>query len=349
MIRRWGLRPYPLLGRLRQRILRLGACICLLSGNALAEDLVVVALAPAQGFFRDAFDALEANIEGSFADATDVVLLVRGEAGTEEVMVSALRRGRAQLGVSTIPGVYTAVPELGLLMAPYLFDSFAEADYVLDEFLAEPVAELLAARGLVFIQWFDSGWWNLFATRPIPTPEEGEGLRLRAASGDAAVAFLRAFGADVIPLPFAEIIPGLQTGLIDGGATNTAMYSAVEMYQHAPHLTLTRHAINPGVVLANQRWFERLPVARQALVRQAFLPSAVMRAGVRKEEQEALADIVARGLPPYEPTPAELASWRALAQPLHQELVERIGGESAALYARIRAGKAAFAARQTQP
>lgn len=320
-----------------------------LAGSVAAEDLVFVALAPSEGFFRSAFDRVETHIEQTFADDTDVKLLVRGEAGTEEVMVAALRRGRAQLGVSTVPGAFTAVPELGLLMAPYLFESFPEADFVLDEFLAEPVARLLAAKGLVFIQWFDSGWWNLFATRPIPTPADGRGMRLRAASGDAAVLFLRAFDADVIPLPFAEVIPGLQTGLIDGGATNTAMYAAVEMYQHAPHLTLTRHAINPGMVMANKRWFEALPAARQRLVRDAFLSSDVMRAGVRQEEQEALEEVIRRGLPPYEPTPAELAAWRALARPLHQALIERIGGASAELYGRIQQGKAAFAARQGEP
>ena len=324
----------------------LALLLCVLAGSVVAEDLVFVALAPSEGFFRSAFDRVETHIEQSFADDTDVKLLVRGEAGTEEVMVAALRRGRAQLGVSTVPGTFTAVPELGLLMAPYLFESFAEADFVLDEFLAEPVAQLLAAKGLVFIQWFDSGWWNLFATRPIPTPADGRGMRLRAASGDAAVLFLRAFDADVIPLPFAEVIPGLQTGLIDGGATNTAMYAAVEMYQHAPHLTLTRHAINPGIVMANKRWFEGLPAVRQTLVREAFLSSDVMRAGVRQEEQEALDEVIRRGLPPYQPTAAELAAWRALARPLHDELVQRIGGASAELYSRIQAGKAAFAARQ---
>jgi len=316
--------------------------LLLIAGSVRADDLVVVALAPAQGVFRDAFDTFQTNVERSFGEATDVKLLVGGEAGTEESMLSSLRRGRAQFGVLTVPGTSTAVPELGLLMAPYLFDSFAEADFVLDEYLAEPVTALFAAKGLVFIQWVDSGWWNLFAKQAIPTPEDGRGLRLRAASGEAPVAFLRAFGADIIPLPFAEVIPGLQTGLIDGGATNTAMYVAMGMYQHAPHLTLTRHAINPGVVLANKRWFDGLSPGRQALVTQAFVSSEVLRAGVRQEARDALALVRAKGLMPYQPDAAELARWRAMSLPVQQQLVERIGGASADLYRQIRFGKAAF-------
>ncbi len=341
-----GLRPAPAWARLTP--LPLIASLMLLCGSALADDLVVLSLAPAGGVFRDAFDTFEANVERAFGESTDVVLLVSGEAGTEEGMLSAIRRGRGQFGVLTVPGTSTAVPELGLLMAPYLFNSFAEADYVLDEFLAEPVAELFAARGLTFLQWIDSGWWNLFATRTIATPEDGRGLRLRAASGDANVAFLRSFGADVIPLPFAELVPGLQTGLIEGGATNTAMYVAVGIHEHAPHLTLTRHAINPGVALANKRWFDGLSADRQQIIREAFVSSAVLRAGVRREEREALETLHSLGLEPYEPSAAELARWHALARPLHAELIRRIGGQSATLYSAILAGKAAFAARHNR-
>ena len=215
---------------------------------------------------------------------------------------------------------------------------------MLDEYLTEPVTTLFAARGLVFIQWVDSGWWNLFARQPIPTPEDGRGLRLRAASGEAPVAFLQAFDADIIPLPFAEVIPGLQTGLIDGGATNTAMYVAMGMYEHAPHLTLTRHAINPGVVLANKRWFDGLSRDRQRLVKAAFVSSQVLRAGFRQEERDALAFLQARGLTPYQPTDAELASWRAMALPVQRQLVERISGASDSLYRQIMSGKSGIRA-----
>ena len=309
-----------------------------------ADEVVVVSLAPADGNFRSAFSDFKTITERDFGPDTQVTLLIDGQVGSEESMVSTLRRGRADYGVLTIPGTSTAVPELTLLMAPYLFDSFEEADFVLDNYLVAPVAELFAERGLIFIQWVDSGWWNLFATKPIRLPEDTHAVRMRAAGGDAAVLFLKAIGADVIPLPFAEVIPGLQTGLIDGGATNTAMYAAVGMYEHAPYLMMTRHALNPGIVMANKRWFERLGSEQQAVIRTALGTSAHLRRIVREEEQQGITLIRELGIEPIELSAPELDRWRAAARPVHEALIERLGGASRQLYERIQEGRAAFAA-----
>jgi TRAP-type C4-dicarboxylate transport system substrate-binding protein len=317
--------------------------LCLAAGPSAASDnIVVVSLAPAKGIFRGAFDIFKSTVERDLPGGTNVTLLVDGQAGSEESMLSSLRRGRAQFGVLTTVGASAAMPELTLLMAPYLFDSFEQADYVLDNHVAGPAADLMAEKGLVFIQWVDSGWWNVFATRRLAVPADSRNLRMRAGGGDPALLFLKAIGADVIPLPFAEIVPGLQTGLIEGGVTNTAMYVGVGMDQYAPHLTMTRHALNPGLVMANRRWFEGLDDTQKSVLAGAFPASAVLRAGVRREEEEALDSLRERGLQAYEPTSDEIEHWRTLAKPLHQELVQRLGGRARQLYDAVVDGKSSY-------
>ncbi len=319
------------------------AVLMLVMPPAAADEVVVVSLAPAKGVFRSAFDSFKERVETASPD-TRVVLLVDGQAGSEAAMMSALRRGRAQFGVLTVVGASAAIPELTLLMAPYLFESFAEADFVLDEFVAPIASRILAEKGLVFVRWIDSGWWNIFANRAIEVPADSARLRMRAGGGDPALLFLKEIGADVIPLPFAEIVPGLQTGLIDGGATNTQMYFAVGMDEYAPHLTMTRHSMNPGIVMVNKRWYDRLPEDQRARLYESFPTSAYLRAGVRQEEIDALETLAERGRIAYEPTAEQLELWRETGRALHPALVGSLGGYASEMYAAISAGKEAFAA-----
>lgn len=315
------------------------------AASSAADTINVVSLAPADGIFRSHFPRFEQTVEASYDGDVDVVLLIDGQAGSEETMMSALRRGRAQYGVLTMAGVSASVPELSLLMAPYLFDSFEEADFVMDHYVFELASRMLDERGVLLLKWIDSGWWNVFAQTDIANPKDMHGVRMRASSSAATVVFLKELGADVIPLPFGELVPGLQTGLVEGGATNTSMYSAVALYDHAPHLIMTRHALNPGAVMVNKRWFNRLSPQNKQVIWETMASADEIRADIRLEEQRALETIRAAGTIPQELTPQQRQAWKAPSRAIHAALVDDLGGETVALYERIQAGKAAFAAR----
>jgi len=313
-----------------------------------ADNLTLVSLAPADGIFRAHFPRFKRAVESAYDGDVEVVLLVDGQAGSEETMMSALRRGRAQYGVLTMAGVSAAIPELTLLMAPYLFDSFEEADFVMDHYVMDLGRQMMEERGVLLLKWIDSGWWNVFAQKNIGDAKQVRGVRMRAASSPATVLFLKKLGADVIPLPFGELVPGLQTGLVQGGATNTAMYSAVALYEHAPYLIMTRHALNPGAVMVNKRWFEKLSPENQAVIENAMASSATIRADIRLEEQQALAKVRAAGITPQELSPQQLDSWKTHSQDIHAALINDIGGDSQRLYDQIQAGKTAFARSKGQ-
>lgn len=311
---------------------------------AAPEPITVLTMAPAHGEFRKQFYILKETVERDFVGGADVKLLIDGEVGTEEAMIGALRRGRGQYAQLTIPGTSGAVPEFALLMAPYLFHSFEEADFVLDRYVENFAETLLREKGIAFLGWVESGWWNLFGKKPLTSPADLAGYRMRAAGGDASGLYLRALGADVVPLAFADVIPGLQTGLIDGGGTNEAMFGGVGIYRYAPHLTLTRHAVNPGMALANAGWFDRLSRDNQAVVRGALGTAEALRRLVRQEACDAIEVAARDGATIHALTPAERAAWASVAESVHAELIADIGGQAQTLYDRIAEGRKAFAA-----
>ena len=304
----------------------------------------MVSLVPGEGQLRDKFMVTEKKLEQHFGDGTDVILLIDGRVGTEESMIATVRRGRAQLSMLSTPGTSAAIPELSFLMAPFLFDSFEEADFVLDNYVTDLVKELFDAKGLHFIQWIDSGWFNVFSLSPVRTPNDIKDRRMRAAGGPAARVFLQEAGADVAQLPFADLVPGLQTGLLSGGATNTPMYCTVALYELAPYITLTRHGINPGAIFANKQWFDRLSPESQAIVMEGISPTPVIRADVRQEGREALEFSQAQGAIIINLTSEERQQWIDTTSESQRILIEEIGERTAELYDLIQAGKSAFAA-----
>ncbi|MDX2144539.1 MAG: TRAP transporter substrate-binding protein [Rhodospirillaceae bacterium] len=314
------------------------------TGEARSQtEITVLGLTPQVGITRERYNHFAKIVPERFEGGATVKLLVDGQAGTEEAMAAGLRRGRGQFGMMTIPGVSVAVPEMAVLMAPYLFDSYAEEDFVLDKFLTPLMHDLFAARGLVFIGFSDSGFFNVFARAPLHAPGEAVNRRLRAAGGEASRLFLKAAGADVVEMPFADLIPALQTGLVDGTVTTNVMFEAANLIREVRHVTLTRHMVNPGVLMANKAWFDTLSPANQELIRTAMFPMQDIRDGVRGDGEKALKTLIPAGLIVHEPTTEQRAAWKRAGLSTHKDLIARLGGESQKLYDAMLAGKEAYA------
>lgn len=279
------------------------------------------------------------------AGVLDVRLHVRAELGSEEVTLSALRRGRVQMGGYSLQGTASVVPELNVLMAPYLFGSLAEIDYVTDRHLTPIFERLFAARGLALLSWAEVGWVHLYGRRPFRVPEDVAGVRMRTSTALAQREFARALGMDAITLPFPEVLPALQTGLIEGGQSGTGMYALAGLAREAPVLTRTYHAFDTGVIIANRKWFEGLPAGRRERLLACLDPIDEARADVRaslaRYERELLPSL---GATLVDLDGAERARWAATAAEQQRRIVERVGGEAEAVLAAIEAGRREFAA-----
>jgi TRAP-type C4-dicarboxylate transport system substrate-binding protein len=273
-------------------------------------------------------------------------MLVRGELGAEEQIVSGLRRGRVQYANLSALVTSTVVPEAGLLYAPYLFDSEVEADYVIDSYLTAEFRKLLAASGLELIAWYDLGASVLWSRKkPLLTPGDLRGVRLRIGANRAMQLLGQSLRADVIPLPFSDIIPSLQRGLIEAGENGLPLYSRTGIAREAPHMTLTEHNLAVSFIVADKRWFDRQTPALQKILRSSFPPVAALRHGTRQEMAADIAGAGKLGFKVYGLTPAQKQQWATATRGTHPAIVAAVGGDSARLYAGIQAARKAYAAK----
>lgn len=317
----------------------------LLMTPAMADDVArgkVTALAQVDSPWDHQWDYFKAKIDE--APSVEMEYFIRGEVGTEEQMLTALRRNRIQIGGITMWGLAGIIPESAVPMIPFLFDSTEEVDFVFDNHLQDLFTEFLADRGLVFLEWSEVGWSNLYANKPVLTPADAEGLKIRGSPNFAAQAFLQSVGADSIPLGTADIAPALQTGLVDGGlASMVFFYYALSDF--ATDLTETRQSYDQGIQMANKKWWDSLSDEQQMAIRDAFYPIEPARADIRTLITDLRSDLVSRGMKVHSLTPEQRSLWAEATAPSHRAILDEIGGEAEKVYAAILEGKRAFAAQ----
>ncbi len=287
-----------------------------------------------------------ANARRDHPDTINIELFILSQFGPEEAMIANLRRNRLQMAGLSLQGASQLVPELNLLLAPYLFESQAELDFILDHYLLEPYSRLLEEKNVTIIQWADVGWTHLYASQPILTPESVQGRRMRTSRAAGARVFGRMLDMNQIVLPFTDLLPALQTGLVEGGQSGVGMFALAGMANEAPHLILTGHAYDSGLIVANAPWWRGLDEATRASIRAALDPVDQTRADVRGLIARIQAGITANpNVFVHDLDPAQRQAWREASLGGMDWLIEQVGGESEMIRERILAGKAAFRER----
>lgn len=325
----------------------LAACQLPLEARAAGKIPMVVGGTSFRGTVGEAhWDGFGKRVTAASGGEIEVKLLTHGELGSEENLVNGLRRGRVQFANLSSLIATTIVPEMSLIYMPYLFESQEESDYVIDTFLAREYTRLFAQRGLELIVMYDLGFQQIWSRRkPILVPADARGVRFRVAASKSAELLGRALGADLIPLPFSDIIPSLQTGLIEAGENGVTLYSRTGTAPEAPHLTVTDHSLAMSMIVADKRWWDRLQPRHQKLLRDAYLTAPQIRRDVRAEIESDYAQASKLRFKVYRLTPAQRAQWVAALRPTHKELLRAAGPEADRLYAGIQQARKAFAAR----
>jgi TRAP-type transport system periplasmic protein len=329
---------------------RLGLLICLLSTTlpAWAEEVqiggFIIPGSPAAKVFYDYAERIETESGGNLSPQ----LLIHGEGGPEEQILSGVRRGRIKLATLSSLVLSNVVPEIAYLGAPFLFDTKEEFDDVVDNVFFEVFTPLMAEKGLTLLRWVDLGGQNIYANRPILWPQDAVGVRLRATQDIAARLFLESVGADVIYITSPETIPGLQTGLIDGGLTPTVAYTGTGLVAEAPHFMLTQHFFLGGFLLANSRWLEGLSDANRRVILDSFASTDEIRRIIAGMNADGLASADKEGFTAYTFSPEQRAAWKAASVGTHAQLIQEIGGRAQDVADAIQAGRTSYAAR-TQP
>ncbi|EKB6221252.1 2,3-diketo-L-gulonate transporter substrate-binding protein YiaO, partial [Escherichia coli] len=143
-------------------------------------------------------------------------------------------------------------------------------------------------KGLKVLAYWENGWRDVTNSRaPVKTPADLKGLKIRTNNSPMNIAAFKVFGANPIPMPFAEVYTGLETRTIDAQEHPINVVWSAKFYEVQKYLSLTHHAYSPLLVVINKAKFDGLtPEFQQALISSAQEAGSYQRKLVAEDQQK---------------------------------------------------------------
>jgi TRAP-type C4-dicarboxylate transport system substrate-binding protein len=286
---------------------------------ALAADPVRIKLAmiapKGSIFYRVALDIGEAfrKAEGP---GSAFLVYPDGSQGGEADVVRRMRIGQLNGAMLTVIGLSEIDPSSTALgQIPMLFRSSSEVEYV-GQALRSDIDRKLADQGFVAVLWSEAGWVRFFCRHPAVLPQDLKEQRMFAWAGDGnQIEVMKQLGYRPVVLETGDIVPGLQTGLIDAVPLTPIWALAAQVDRIAPYMIDVRWGPIVGAVVFTRRVWEAMsPAAREAIQAAAAKAGAELRAYQERADAEAIAAMEKRGLHVQRLSAEQEKAWQGLAQ-----------------------------------
>jgi TRAP-type transport system periplasmic protein len=239
-----------------------------------------------------------------------------GSQGGEADMVRRMRVGQLNAALLSATGLGEIDRSVVALQAiPMLFGDWEEVDGVRER-TRKMFEARMAEKGFIVLAWGDAGWVRYFSKEPAVTPTDFKRTKLFTWSGSTEQAdLMKALGYTPVPLETADILPSLQTGLINAVPTTPFFALTSQLSGVAPQMLDLKWAPLVGAaVITRKAWDSMNPAARDELQRVGEKAGQDIRLRGRQEDLESIEAMKKRGLKVTVPTPAVETEWRAFAE-----------------------------------
>jgi len=279
-------------------------------------------LAPKGSSYYQILQAMGEKWRQAPGGGASLTIFADGSMGGEADMVRRMRVGQLQAGMLTVVGLSEIDPSVSALQnMPMMFRSLDEVDYIRQK-LAPSIEMKLLEKGFVALCWGDSGWVRFFSKEPVIYPADLKKMKLFTWAGDAKqLDIMKAGGYQPTPLETNDILPSLQTGLINAVPSTPFYALAGQFFGPASHmLELNWAPLVGGAVVTRKTWDSLSAEARDAMMKAATEAGEQIKAKSRAESDQAVETMRKRGLTVHAVTPDVEAAWRKAAEEVYPKI-----------------------------
>lgn len=210
---------------------------------------------------------------------------------------------------------------------PYIFPDKAALQKVVNGPVGKSLLAKLDSKGILGLAYWDNGFKIMTSNKPMKTPDDMLGMKLRIQSSKVLEAQMKALGAVPQVMAFSEVYQGLQTGVVDGTENTPSNTYTQKVHEVQSHGTITNHGYIGYAVIANKKFWEGLPADVRAGLDKAMAEATVYANDIaQKENDDAMEAMKKSGkIALYTPTAAERAQWIKALKPVQQEMAGRVG------------------------
>jgi len=220
-----------------------------------------------------------------------------GVLGSQPDALEQVRIGAIEVGNFNLGPIGPMVKEANLVSLPFIFKSVPHMFRVLDGEAGEIMASAMADAGVMPLAWVDAGARSFYSQKPINTPEDVSGLKIRVMNNDLYTAMISELGGNPTPMAFSEVQQALKTGVVDGAENNFPSFKNVGHFEVTTHYSLSEHLIIPECICVNTAKFNALSPELQTAMREAAEEAALYQRELwAVQSEQARKDVEAAGI-----------------------------------------------------
>ena len=293
-----------------KKLLLAAALAALLPTAAAAQVTIKLAtLAPQGSTWHELLKEMAQRWDQASNGQVKLRIYPGGAQGSEGDMVRKMAVGQLQAASISNVGMHDVVPEPQVLSVPFLFDDAAQMECAFSR-LRGRLDAALERRGFIALQWSQIGSVQLFCTRPIRTPEQARDAKVWAWEGDPkSVDAYRSAGFHPVVLSATDIVPSLQTGMIDC-VPNVPLYVlTARLFERARYMLDVPWSYMVGATLVRKDAWDRIPAdLRPKLLAIAAELGRKVDTEVKRLNDDAIAAMERQGV---QVVKGDAAAWRA--------------------------------------
>lgn len=256
--------------------------------------------------------------------ALQIQFFPAAQIGAVRDLLEGIQLGTVQFAAAATTNITPFLADTLVFDLPYVFTSTS----ALLKFLDGPAGEKLAAERFGTIKmrglsWFEAGTRSIYNSRkPLYTPEDLKGMKIRVEENPVRVASLNAMGALATPMAFSEVYGALQQRIVDGAENTVQGYMTSKHYEVAPLFSITDHFISQDSIVVGTIFFNGLPKELQDLLIQVGKDAAAYQRKLFAESTAKLiGEMKAAGVKSND---ANKNAFRATATKVHQEYSKKV-------------------------
>lgn len=274
----------------------IGSCLALAATATSAQELRGWNIHVEDYPVSIAMESFAAEVAEMTGGELTAKIFHNGVLGSQPDAIEQIRLGVIDFGEFSLGPMGTSVPETNVVSLPFIFSSIPQMYELMDGEVGDAIGAGMIERGIVPLGWYDAGARSFYnSVRPINTPADVEGLKIRVMSNDLFVQMVESMDGNATPMAFAEVYQSIGTGVVDGAENNPPSYESTNHFEVAKYYSLTEHLIIPECLCMSKVTWDRLTPEQQDVLMTAGRHSANLQRELWQAREAASMETVQAG------------------------------------------------------
>ena len=219
------------------------------------------------------------------------------------------------------------VKEFEVFDLPYLFDNYDQVNKVMHGPIGKQLLGKLESKGIKGLAYWDNGFKNFSANKPIKSPADLKGMKIRIQSSKVLEEEMRTLGALPQVMAFSEVYQALQTGVVDGTENPPSNMYTQKMHEVQKYVTVSNHGYLGYAVIVNKKFWDGLPADIRVALDKAMKEATTFEKAIAQRDNDMALDAIKKAgkTEIYTLSVKEQADWRKALLPVQQQMESRIG------------------------